>query len=161
MSDKEAETARLKALMAPVEDRILQLLDKAKPATFIYGRNLAKLYEAAFGTPLDPQQLTGQTDLRQMLGRRNLLPRTGVKGSGEQWYVYRLLQSDAAGASHTRRTRPLRPLRQLSSRPNAPSRRAGSHSSPVHRPPRATKAPTACARRSLGPGADTHPRNSR
>ena len=28
-------------------------------------------------------QLTGQTDLRQMLGRRNLLPRTGVKGGGE------------------------------------------------------------------------------
>ena len=94
--DKEVETARLKAVMAPVEERILQLIDAAAPATRIFGRNLSKAYEKEFGKPLDPEQLTGQTDLRQMLGRRNLLPRTGVKGGGDQWYVYRLLQNDAA-----------------------------------------------------------------
>ena len=94
--DKEVETARLKAVMAPVEERILQLIDAAAPATRIFGRNLSKAYEKEFGKPLDPEQLTGQTDLRQMLGRRNLLPRTGVKGGGDQWYVYRLLQDDAA-----------------------------------------------------------------
>ena len=94
--DKEVETARLKAVMAPVEERILQLIDAAAPATRIFGRNLSKAYEKEFGKPLDPEQLTGQTDLRQMLGRRNLLPRTGIKGGGDQWYVYRLLQDDAA-----------------------------------------------------------------
>ena len=94
--DKEVELARLKAVMAPVEERILKLIDDAAPATRIFGRNLSKVYEKEFGKPLDPEQLTGQTDLRQMLGRRNLLPRTGVKGGGDQWYVYRLLQDDAA-----------------------------------------------------------------
>ena len=92
--DKEVELARLKAVMAPVEERILKLLDDAAPATRIFGRNLPKAYEKAYGTPLDPVQLTGQTDLRQMLGRRNLLPRTGVKGGGDQWYVYRLVKDD-------------------------------------------------------------------
>ena len=94
--DKEVELARLKAVMAPVEERILKLLDDAAPATRIFGRNLSKAYEKAYGTPLDPVQLTGQTDLRQMLGRRNLLPRTGVKGGGDQWYVYRLVKDDPA-----------------------------------------------------------------
>ena len=94
--DKEVELARLKAVMAPVEERILKLLDDAAPATRIFGRNLPKAYEKAYGTPLDPVQLTGQTDLRQMLGRRNLLPRTGVKGGGDQWYVYRLVKDDKA-----------------------------------------------------------------
>ena len=68
--DKEVETARLKAVMAPIEERILQLIDAAAPATRIFGRNLSKAYEKEFGKPLDPEQLTGQTDLRQMLGRR-------------------------------------------------------------------------------------------
>ena len=45
--DKEVELARLKAVMAPVEERILKLLDYAAPATRIFGRNLPKAYEKA------------------------------------------------------------------------------------------------------------------
>ena len=49
--DKEVELARLKAVMAPVEERILKLLDDAAPATRIFGRNLPKAYEKAYGPP--------------------------------------------------------------------------------------------------------------
>ena len=94
MQFDDHEKARLQEVMAPVEERILKLIDAAAPAQRIFGRMLAKQYEAKFKTPLDPQKLTGQTDLRAMLGRRNLVPRLGVKGPADGWYVYRIVQSD-------------------------------------------------------------------
>ena len=93
MTDAQ-EKQRLQEVMAPVEERILQLIDAAAPAQRVFGRVLAKKYEEKFGTPLDPQTLTGQTDLRYMLGRRSLVPRLGVKGPADGWYVYRIVQSD-------------------------------------------------------------------
>ena len=140
--DKEVELARLKAVMAPVEERILKLIDDAAPATRIFGRNLSKAYEKEFGKPLDPEQLTGQTDLRQMLGRRSLLPRTGVKGGGDQWYVYRLLQNDAAALDKVQDR-----IIQLIS--EVPPRSEPSPDSP------STAAPARLAQRLVGPHTRT------
>ena len=91
-----AELERLRATVAPVEANLLSLIDaRPKQPGFITGGELPGLYLETFGTALDPEPLTGQTDLKAMLNRRNIFPTVGVRGSEKKggWVIYRVALS--------------------------------------------------------------------
>ena len=88
-----AELARLRAVVAPVQDRLLSLVDaRPKQPGFVPGSELTALYHRTFGEELDPVALTGQTDLKSLLNRRNIFPSLGVRGSDKKggWLIYRV-----------------------------------------------------------------------
>jgi len=83
-----------------VQERILQLIDsRPKQPGTIPGSELAPLYKQRFGLDLNPVELTGQTELKAMLNRRNIFPSIGVRGSAKKsghvhvadWLVYKVL----------------------------------------------------------------------
>ena len=93
MPTDPSEVERLRALVAPVQERLLQLIDsRYKQPGNVPGAELAELYQRKFGQALDPQTLTGQADLKAMLNRRNIFPRIGVRGSDKKggWLIYRV-----------------------------------------------------------------------
>lgn len=90
---------RLRTIVAPVEARILSLIDaRPKQPGMIPGKELTALYLARFHEPLDPVALTGQQELQAMLNRRNIFPNIGVRGSDKKggWVVHRVYSANAA-----------------------------------------------------------------
>ena len=89
-----SDIERLRELVAPVQTRLLELIDsRYKQPGNVPGAELAELYGRKFGAALDPQMLTGQSDLKQMLNRRNIFPKIGVRGSDKKggWLIYRVV----------------------------------------------------------------------
>ena len=65
---REQEISRLRARVAPVQANLLTLLDaRPKQPGICFGEQLASMYKATFGEALDPEKLTGQSDLKAML----------------------------------------------------------------------------------------------
>lgn len=94
MPTDPAEVERLRTVVAPVQTRLLKLIDsRHKQPGQIAGSVLAELYERTYGESLDPQSLTGQSDLKAMLNRRNIFPQIGVRGSDKKggWLIYRVV----------------------------------------------------------------------
>ena len=89
-----AELASLRAIVAPVHANLLSLIDaRPKQPGFVPGRELPALYLSTFGEALSPEKLTGQTELKSMLNRRNIFPSIGVRGSENKggWLIYRVV----------------------------------------------------------------------
>ena len=107
---REQEISRLRARVAPVQANLLTLLDaRPKQPGICFGEQLASMYKATFGEALDPEKLTGQSDLKAMLNRRNIFTSIGVRGGKKTggWLIYRICgepsaaEAGAAGASTT------------------------------------------------------------
>lgn len=95
-----ADIERLRALVAPVQERLLTLIDaRPKQPGHIPGKDLPGMYQFRFSETLDPVTLTGQTDLKSMLNRRNIFPQIGVRGSEEKgWLIYRVVAAASRAA---------------------------------------------------------------
>ena len=88
--------------VAHVHANLLTLIDaQPKQPGHINGRDIQTLYQNHFDAPLDPEALTGQSDLKSMLNRRNIFPSIGVRGSEKKggWLIYRVAATATAAAA--------------------------------------------------------------
>ena len=102
MPTDPAEVERLKKVVAHVHANLLTLIDaQPKQPGHINGRDIQTLYQNHFDAPLDPEALTGQSDLKSMLNRRNIFPSIGVRGSEKKggWLIYRVAATATAAAA--------------------------------------------------------------
>jgi len=94
--NRAMELAAQVALVAPIQERILAMIDhRYRPGCpgIVPGKELPQLYHEWYAEKLEaPEALPGQKDLKALLNRRNIFPELGVRGSEKSggWVVYRV-----------------------------------------------------------------------